>query len=111
MINGSPTVDANGNWEIDPALVGKPCTVVFETMNADNQYVSLSFDTEYGQPKIIAVPSELFNGPGHGDFSRTLAGTINIGNQDYEGRERLDTLALPDSNKIIPIFLQENRPQ
>lgn len=51
MINGSPTVDANGNWEIDPALVGKPCTVVFETMNADNQYVSLSFDTVYGQPK------------------------------------------------------------
>ena len=111
MINGSPTVDANGNWEIDSALVGKPCTVVFETMNADNQYVSLSFDTVYGQPKIIAVPSELFNGPGHGDFSRTLAGTINIGNQDYEGREWLDTLALPGSNKIIPIFLQENRPQ
>lgn len=111
MINGSPTVDTNGNWEIDPALVGKPCTVIFETMNTNFQYESLSFDTVYGQPKIIAIPAEFYAGPGHNDFSRTLAGTIKIGNMIYEGQESLDTtVAFPDPKKVIPIFLQESRP-
>lgn len=106
--NGSPVVDPNGNWEVDSKLIGKPCTVTLETMDRNNQYVSLSFEAIYGKPMTIAVPSDFLKGPDHGDFSRTLTGVVQVDNVTYLGREWLDTTSTPNPNEIIPIFLFDN---
>ena len=109
--SGTPTVVPDGNWELEPSLIGKPCSIKFETMNKDNQYVSMSFEVTYGKPMKIAIPKELFDGPEHGDFSRTVSAEMIINGVEQSGSTWIDTLSLPNPDEIIPIYIYQSSVQ
>lgn len=105
--SGTPTVVPGGNWELEPSLIGKPCSIKFETMNKDNQYISMSFVVTYGKPTKIAIPKEMFDGPEHGDFSRTLTAEMIINGVEQSGSTWIGTIALPNPDEIIPIYIYQ----
>lgn len=108
-IDGSDTVDPNGNWEVNPELIGKPCKIIFEYTVYDGSSDStiLEFDSVYGKPIIVSIPVKYFvEKPQNSEYGRVFKGHIFINDFiDYSGYHYFSEDVIPDSNQVIPLFL------